>query len=247
MLRQLWSAGLVSLALMLTLVPSSVSAELDTASWSALLGNAVNEGFVDYGQWIDNADFDALVDQVAAADVSNMTREEKLVFYINSYNILAARGILNGSSPSSLLGRYVYFKRDKYQVAGDVISLHELEHERIRPLDEPRIHFAIVCASISCPILQSQAYTVERLDAQLDAAATGFINDNERNRFYPVRGEAELSSIFKWFKEDFVDTAGSLQAYIATYVAHQDSASLLKEGDFEVDYLPYDWSLNGKL
>ena len=247
MLRQLWSAGLVSLALMLTLVPSSVSAELDTASWSALLGNAVNEGFVDYGQWIDNADFDALVDQVAVADASKMTREEKLVFYINSYNILAAQGIQNGSSPSSLLGRYVYFKRDKYQVAGDVISLHELEHERIRPLNEPRIHFAIVCASVSCPILQSQAYTVERLNAQLDAAATGFINDNERNRFYPERGEAELSSIFKWFKEDFVDAAGSLQAYIAPYVARQDSASLLEQGDFEVDYLPYDWDLNGKL
>ena len=158
------AAPLLTLALALT--PTAARAELDSTGWSKLLGEAVIDGYVDYRQWADNPRFDALVEQIAATDTSGMSREGKLVFYINAYNILAARGILDGSSPSGLIGRHVYFKRDKYRIAGERISLHQLEHEWIRPLGEPRIHFAIVCASASCPILQNQAYTLENLDAQ---------------------------------------------------------------------------------
>ncbi len=247
MLKQLWKVGIAPLVLALALVPCVSAAELDLKSWDALLGEAVSEGFVDYSQWADNPDFDALVDQIAASDPSQMTREQKLVFYINAYNILAARGILDGSSPSSLWGRYVYFKRDKYQVAGEEISLYDLEHDRILPLGEPRIHFAIVCASMSCPILRSEAYTLERLDTQLHDAAVGFINDNARNQFDTDARKAKVSSIFNWFKDDFVQSAGSLQAYLAPYVADEGTAALLAEGALKVRYLKYDWNLNGSL
>jgi hypothetical protein len=234
------------LALVLTLAAVPARAELDLGVWSELLGEAVSDGRVDYRLWADNPRFDALVEQVAMTDTGGMSREERLVFYINAYNILAARGILDGSSPGSLLGRYVYFKRDKYRIAGKRISLHDLEHEWIRPLGEPRIHFAIVCASVSCPILQSEAYTLDRLDEQLEAAAGRFINDTERNRFDAATGKAELSSIFDWFEEDFVASAGSLQAYLAPYVESESVSVLLGEGAFEVEYLSYDWHLNGR-
>lgn len=234
------------LLLLILCMPASALAQLDLNTWDALLKEAVNNGHVEYRQWADSPRFDTLVQQIATTDVSGMTRDEKLVFYINAYNILAARGILDGSSPGSLLGRYVYFKRDKYSVAGDRISLHALEHERIRPLGEPRIHFAIVCASKSCPILQSHAYTLEGLEKQLDAAARQFINDVERNRFDVEQGRADLSSIFKWFEEDFIDAAGSLQAYLAPYV-DGEAAALLRDGAFSVKYLDYDWTLNGEL
>lgn len=234
------------LLLALAVAPFAARAELDVAGWDALLREAVDDGYVDYGQWSDNPRFDALVAQIAEADTGGMSREEKLVFYINAYNILAARGILDGSSPDGLIGRYVYFKRDRYRVAGERISLHELEHERIRPLKEPRIHFAIVCASVSCPILQSEAYTLDGLDRQLQSAAVGFINDPERNRFDIEQRRAELSSIFKWFEEDFVEAAGSVQAYVARFVDDAQAADLLQQSAFEVDYLPYDWGLNGR-
>ena len=227
------------------LVPFTAAAELDLATWDALLKAAVIDGNVNYTQWQHNPEFDALIEQIGTVDTSAMSRQQKLVFYINAYNILAARGILDGSSPSTLLGRHVYFKRDGYLVAGNRITLHILEHELIRPLQEPRIHFAIVCASKSCPILQSEAYTLQRLDQQLTLAATGFINNPQRNQFNTADRRAELSSIFKWFEEDFVAASGSLQSYLASIVDDKEVADLLKQEAFKISYRKYDWRLNG--
>ena len=235
-------------ALFLTLLLCATlpaQAALDLVTWGALLGRAVSDGQVDYRQWRDNSSFDALVEQVATTDISGMSREETLVFYINAYNILAARGILDGSAPSSLWGRYTYFKRDKYTVAGGVINLHELEHQLIRPLGESRIHFAIVCASQSCPVLRDEAYTLARLDQQLDDAARIFINDSRRNRFEIDSRKAEISSIFDWFEEDFDADAGSVQGYLARYIEDQAIARLLSREQLTVNFLDYDWSLNG--
>ena len=205
------------LLLAILCIPFPAAAELDLDAWDALLNKAVINGHVDYAQWQNNPTF----------------------------NILAARGILDGSSPSNLLSRYVYFKRDTYMVGENRTTLHALEHNLIRPLQEPRIHFAIVCASKSCPILQSKAYTLQDLDQQLTMAAKGFINNPQRNQFNAITRRAELSSLFKWFEEDFVAAAGSLQAYLAPMVDNAEVAGLLKQGAFEISYRKYDWRLNG--
>ena len=226
-------------------MPFPAAAELDLETWDALLNKAVIDGDVDYTQWQKNLKFDVLVDQIGTVDTRQMGRQDKLVFYINAYNILAARGILDGSSPSTLLGRYIYFKRDVYLVAGNRITLHALEHELIRPLQEPRIHFAIVCASQSCPILQSEAYTLQHLDRQLTLAAMGFINNPKHNQFNAANRRAEMSSLFKWFEEDFVAAGGSLQAYLAPLVDNEEVADLLAQEAFEISYRKYDWRLNG--
>ena len=134
----------LSIFLLLLLTPMSAVAQIDQALWDSLLASAVSKGQVDYAQWRNNQRLDTLIEQVATTDTSSMDREQKLAFYINAYNILAARGILDGRSPDGILGRYLYFKRDTYTVAGRRISLHQLEHEWIRPLKEPRLHFAIV-------------------------------------------------------------------------------------------------------
>lgn len=244
---RLFPLGLFPLLLSLLLTPSLALAQLDVAAWDRLLGSAVNNGQVDYSQWRDNPDFDAAVEQVAQTDISAMNRQQILAFYINAYNILAARGILDGRSPDGILGRYLYFKRDTYTVAGQGISLHQLEHEWIRPLKEPRIHFAIVCASQSCPILQGEAYTADRLNEQLEAATRGFVNDTSRNRFDLASGRAELSKIFEWFEEDFQEESGSVQAYLAPLVEDPEVSSLLSRDGFKISHLDYDWSLNGNL
>ncbi len=238
---------LKTLSLAVLFIPLAQTAELDLNTWGTLLKEAVTDGDVDYTLWQNNPKFNLLVEQIANVDSSQMDRREKLVFYINAYNILAARGILDGSSPRSLLSRYVYFKRDSYLVAGDRITLHELEHKIIRPMQEPRIHFAIVCASRSCPILQSEAYTSQDLDQQLTMAASGFINDPERNQFNALDRRADLSSLFQWFEDDFVAAAGSLQAYLAPMVDNAEVADLLKRDAFEIHFRKYDWRLNGTL
>ena len=94
-------------------------------------------------------------------------------------------------------------------------------------------------------ILQSEAYTLKQLDQQLDAAAINFINDLERNQFNATNRSADLSSIFKWFEEDFVEAAGSLQAYLAPMVDNEKVADLLEQEAFKISYRKYDWSLNG--
>ena len=115
----------------------------------------------------------------------------------------------------------------------------------IRPLDEPRIHFAIVCASKSCPRLRGEAYIAARLDAQLDAQARQFVNDPSRNRFDKATRTAYLSEIFKWFDEDFRAAAGSMQKYVARYAADPEVAQGLAADAYRVEWIGYDWSLNG--
>ena len=235
------------LVVTILLVGAPAQAGVDLKAWDRLLRQAVSDGVVSYAHFRDNTNFDQLVAQVGSADTQTMNRDDKLVFYINAYNILAVRGILDGGSPSSLFGRYRYFKRDEYLVAGDEITLYGLEHELIRPLGEARIHFAIVCASQSCPILRSEAYTLDRLDQQLELAALEFINDTRRNRFDTKKGIATISSIFDWFEEDFAGAKGSLQGYLAAYVSDPAVAAMLRDGEFRIKHQKYDWRLNGTL
>ena len=107
------------------------------------------------------------------------------------------------------------------------------------------MHFAIVCASTSCPKLQPWAYQPDQLDQQLDRVARAFINDLTRNRFDRQQKVASLSMIFHWFEKDFSEAAGSVSAYIARYVDDPELAKELAQPGYRIEYLEYDWSLNG--
>lgn len=237
--------------LLLTLVCLATSntyantAAVDWQVWDQLLSHHVKNGYVDYTALSREPQLANLTEAVANADLAPLAKPEKLEFYINAYNLLAVKGIIDGGSPASLLGRAGFFKLNQYRIGGEKMSLYALEHDRIIPLQEPRIHFAIVCASHSCPILRSEAYSVADLDAQLDAAARQFIADSSKNRFVKTQRVAWISSIFKWFRQDFEQHSGTLQAYLAQYVADPTVAELLREEAFELRFLKYDWSLNG--
>ncbi|MEO8224812.1 MAG: DUF547 domain-containing protein [Gammaproteobacteria bacterium] len=206
----------------------------------------VRNGFVDYDGIRADPAFDRFVTGLATASPDELgDRDTRLAFLINAYNALAIRGILDGYSPSSIFGRYNYFKRRTYPLLGVPTTLEALEHGRILPLGEPRVHFAIVCASISCPRLASRAYRPGDLDAQLEAAARAFANDGTRNRFDTQRKIAFLSSIFDWYQADFSAAAGSTQKFLARYVSDPATRDLLALDGFEVRFLPYDWDLNG--
>ncbi len=212
----------------------------------AVLLRNVRNGFVDYDGIRADPAFGRYVTGLASATEADLDAPDtRLAFLINAYNALAIQGILDGYSPASMFGRYNYFKRRKYSVLGGMTTLEALERDRILPLDEPRIHFAIICASISCPRLASQAYLPATLDAQLDEATRSFANDTTRNRFDVERRIAFLSSIFDWYEADFVRSAGSTQKYLARYVSDPATAELLARDGFEVRFVDYDWDLNG--
>ncbi|MGQ0657482.1 MAG: DUF547 domain-containing protein [Chromatiales bacterium] len=237
----------VVLLLLLVLLNSPVWASSSLhQTFDELLKARVTNGQVDYPGIATDPRFADYLETLKTVDATTLrTREERLAFWINAYNALVIQGILAGGSPSSFFGRIGFFKTADYEVGGRRIDLYDLEHEIIRPLGEPRIHFAIVCASRSCPKLRSEAYDTARLDQQLDDQAREFINNPERNRFDAARRTARLSMIFEWFKEDFEKQAGSVPRYIAPYLNDRSLASEFGAGSYKIEYLEYDWNLNG--
>ena len=194
---------------------SSFASQLDWTAWDQLLSRHVDAGYVDYAALKDSPEVDTLVTALAKADPEALNREQQLAFYINSYNLLAVAGIVAGRSPASLLGRARFFRFSKFQLGDQRLSLQALEHELILPLGEPRIHFAIVCASLSCPKLRSAAYSAEQLQRQLDDNARDFINDRSKNRFDKKQRVAWISKIFDWYQQDFETNGNNLQQIAA--------------------------------
>jgi hypothetical protein len=206
----------------------------------------VSDGWVDYNGIAADRRFAAYVQGLERIDAQKFsTRDERLAFWINAYNALAIQGILNGSSPRSFFGKIGFFYNDKYRVGGLATNLYDLEHKILRPLGEPRIHFAIVCASKSCPLLRAEAYAPGRLNEQLEEGARRFINDPSRNRFDREKKVAHLSKIFDWFDEDFAQHSGSVARYVARYVSDPALAEELAAGHYKIKHLDYLWDLNG--
>lgn len=227
-------------------------------AWSELLGRYVRRGSVDYAG-LSRAGRPALesylrsLASVCHADYDSWTRSQKLAFWINAYNAFTVKLVLDhyplesirtiGLLPGAAF-REAFIPLQSLR--GQALSLNEIEHEILRgEFREPRIHFAIVCASKSCPGLRSEAYRATTLDSQLTEAARGFVSDTTKNRFDARTRTLRLSAIFSWFHEDFERGGGTVSAFVRRYAEPTTAAALLA-GDVRVEYLDYDWSLNGK-
>ena len=209
-----------------------------------VLSKSVNNGKVNYKSIKENQNFNQYIESLKSKPEFE-NKDQELAYWINAYNALVIKGILNGGSPKSLFSRKRFFKNDKYQLAGMTINLYNLERKVIIPIGEPRIHFAINCASASCPKLLPTVFNADSLDRQLTQAAKDFINDTMRNHFDPAMKIASISKIFDWFEKDFVKHSGSVEKYLAQYVYDETIADDLRAGKYKIKYLHYDWSLNG--
>ena len=212
--------------------------------FNKVLKSSVQNGKVNYGVIKSHPEFSTYIESLKSKPEFN-NQEEELAYWINAYNALVIKGILNGGSPSTFFGRKSFFKGDQYELAGMNINLDDLERKVIIPIGEPRIHFAINCASTSCPKLQSHVFTANELDRLLEHTAKEFINDSTRNHFDKKMKIAHISKIFDWFEEDFVKHSGSVQKYLAQYVNDAEIAEQLRNETYKIKYLKYDWSLNG--
>ena len=227
------------------------------AQYGQLLADYVHNGFVDYtGLKRDRALLDSVVNMIATADTSGMTRDQLKAFYINAYNILTLRSIVDAYPVKSIKDIDDVWKK-KWRVAGEKISLDEIENKILREkFKDPRIHMAINCASKSCPPLRSDPYVADSLDQQLEDASDRFVSDDRYNRIYPEKAKAELSRVFDWFGTDFVDQyydhrksyelSPEKNAVLMFAIKHhpkRDQAALLVR-TYEVTFLDYDWSLN---
>ncbi|MEO1614705.1 MAG: DUF547 domain-containing protein [Planctomycetota bacterium] len=230
--------------------------QIDHSNWDALLRRYVDpDGKVDYKRWKANAadrrTLHQYLAQLSTADPTlKSAKAAKLAFWINAYNSVTIAGILQQYPTSSIrnhtarLFGYNIWHDLLLTVGGRPYSLDEIEHQVLRKMGEPRIHFAIVCAAKGCPRLLAEAYTTEQLDNQLEVNAKDFFARRTHFRFDAARGSFQLSSILKWFGSDFGANDKAMLKRIAAFLPTQQSRKAAAKGQGSVSYLDYDWDLN---
>lgn len=192
-------------------------------------------------------EFISYVERVSPATSPELfpRRADVLAYHLNAYNALAMRGVIDEGITdgfASFFKRQMFFRLRKVVVGGRRMSLATYENDVIRPLGEPRVHFALNCMARSCPRLPQAAFDADELDAQLEAAAREFLNDPRNVRVDAAAREVWLSSIFDFYTRDFAPDGKqeSLLDYVNRYRVEPVDRS------FAVRFIPYDWTLNGQ-
>ena len=234
---------------LVVLFPGSVSARVDNTIYAQLLQRYVENGVVDYqGFKSEEAALDRYLEVLAQIDPEALSRDDRFAFYVNAYNAWTIKLILSRypdlrsiKDLGSLLRSP--WKKKFVRINGSVLTLDNIEHDILRPqFKDPRVHFAVNCASIGCPPLLNEPFTGDRLDAQLNGAAKDFINDPQRNHLKD--NVLYVSKIFKWFAADF---NRDIPAFFQQYAQEPMKTELrTRASEIKVKYLDYDWSLNGK-
>ena len=219
------------------------------AIFNELLTKHVSKvGLVDYKGFIkDKAEFEKYLDMLSnnAPDEKAWSRDEQLAYWINAYNAFTIKLIIDHYPVKSIkdIKKGIPFVSDTwtvnfFKIGGKSFDLNKIEHGIVRPkFNDPRVHFALNCASMGCPPLLNEAYTADKLSTQLDSQAKRFINDGTHNKIESSK-KAKLSKIFSWFAGDFKKAAPSVIEFINRYATTKLSASA------DLEYGDYDWKLN---
>ena len=217
-----------------------------TAGWDALLRTFVTAdgGFRYKALAADEASMaklKAFTEQAATADASKLSREEALAFYINAYNATTIAEVLKLWPVTNVLKEDGFFDKTKHLIAGESLTLNDLETTKIRdPYKEPRIHFLVNCASASCPVLVGEAITAANIESLMARQATEYVS---RTTLFKGKG-IEISSIFDWYKEDFGGPEG-VRAFIAAHVAPEQRA-FVEDSANKIGFFNYDWTTNAR-
>ncbi|MZG53739.1 MAG: DUF547 domain-containing protein [Nitrospinae bacterium] len=231
------------------LIFSSENADFNgQASWEKVLKKYVNkEGKVAFKKLAsDYSDLLFYLDHIAKYDPDkSQGREQKLAFYINSYNALAMYGVIFHKIPKDFnrfIDRARFFKFTEFNISGRQISLYDYENKIIRPAGDPRVHFALNCMVVDCPRLPDKPFIPEKIDSQLNDAAVEFLNDPKKVFVDPLEKEVTVSEILKFYEEDFVNPkqAGSVLEYINRFRKEKIPSS------YKVRFFNYDWTVNGQ-
>jgi len=213
-----------------------------TDNYDRLLKKYVSGGGVKYAAWKSNAgdlkELQTVVDGIGAANPSSMSRNDQLAFYINAYNAWILHEALGKYPTKSVKDTlFTFFTGKRIKVAGQQTSFNTLEKETIRSkFSEPRVHFALNCASQSCPPLSADAYRGSTLEAQLEKLSRDFVNSSKGVAYQEGAKTVALSKIFDWYKDDFKD--GGPVAFI------NKRRSKPLPTDAKISYQDYNWNLN---
>lgn len=255
---------------------NSQSFDQSHSIFDSLLKKNVKNGKINYKGFISSGDrFDFYLKQLASVsgdDFSSWTRNEKLAYWINAYNAFTIKAVIDNYPIERNLdiSAVIYPKNSirqidgvwdelKFSAAGKEVTLNEIEHEILRKeFNEPRIHTAIVCASIGCPDLMHDAYKANKIDQQLESSSSAFVNNPDKGvRVDMKKKEVHLSKIFNWFGMDFVGKYGTdeffrgrdnkqrgVLNFVRMHINSEEKKEFLESNDFSISYIDYDWSLN---
>ncbi len=213
--------------------------KIDYALWKDLLQkNVSRDGVVNYnGFKKDVVKLNAFLRQVSATNItSSWSKSDKIAYWINAYNAYTVKLILNYLPVNSIKEIDNPWKKSFFSIHNKTMDLSTIEHEILRKFKDPRIHFAINCASASCPKLIREPYKAGNLDRLLEQQTTEFINDPFHNTISPYT--VRVSKIFDWYKKDFKETHGNVVNFINQY-----SKSLIADQK-DKGYKEYDWTIN---
>ena len=229
----------------------------DHSLFDQLLHQHVADGLVDYDAFEKSAEFQRYLGALASAKPETFTRPEQLAFWINAYNAYTIalmnqhherRSIRNINKTFGLISMKGPWTERMAHVGGDTYTLLHIEDEILRAqFHDPRIHFAIVCASLGCPPLRSEAFTGAALEQQLDDQARAFLlRSPTKNRVDVANRTVFVSPIFGWYRADFGASDAAVGQYIAQFYPAGPARDLLTGGSFTMKETAYDWSINSQ-
>jgi Protein of unknown function, DUF547 len=216
----------------------SLSQSFDYKNYNTFLKKYVsNSGNVNYDKIKANkAELDAIADQFQNnRPAEKWNNSEKMAYYINLYNVYTIDAVINKYPVKSIKDISNVWDKKNIPQGKMLYSLSDIENKILRKMGDARIHFAINCASFSCPKLENEAFVPEKLEKQLENAAKGFINDKTKNQI--SEKEIKISNIFDWYSSDFKDD-GSIIEFLNKY------SSIKIDKKAKTRYLDYNWSLN---
>jgi hypothetical protein len=212
-----------------------------------------DKGLVDYNSIASDRGFSEYMQSLQTAKVEEFSRDGQLAFWINAYNAVTIDKVIKTKPKKSVRETFVpgvwtgtkFFTSREHIVAGETLSQDDIEHEILRKqFKEPRIHFAIICASMGCPPLPRIAYTEENVQARLEEETRKYVNSPRGTRIDRAENTLFLSKLFDWFATDFIEKSGSVSAFMRPYL--NDEVRTFLERDPMISYLDYNWALNAQ-
>lgn len=264
-LKKIYTRGAVKTAavaaLLFALNSASLAFDPSHALFEKTLQKFNDHGRIDYRSLKKNPEnlnaYLLTLANSSEAAIEGWASEEKIAFWINAYNAFTLKAVIDHYPVKSIRDIDGVWKRRIYPIAGEKMSLDQMEHEILRKkFTEPRIHMALVCAAMSCPPLRGSAFVGSRLDQQLKDQSRVFLSDPGNFRIDRAARKVHLSSIFNWFGDDFVKTYAPTAGFakkspkekaVLNFIAghiNQGDRDFLQSGRYDVDYLDYNWGLN---
>jgi len=235
-----------------TVATTSGEFEQSHSAFTGILQKHLKDEMVDYaGLKKDPAELNAYLDTLADVPESTFKKwdkDQQMAFLINLYNAATLKLIVDHYPLKSIkdIGNVLKgpWKQEVVRLFGKFETLDHVEHDLLRGnYDDPRIHFAVNCASIGCPALRPEAFQATKLDAQLEEQARKFLQDSSKNRLDTENEVLHLSPIFDWFEDDFTAESGTVEKFVTPYFKPADR-EVIERGGLSIENTDYDWDLN---